>query len=139
MRRIAVVVPLLVLLAGCGGGESGGSSSTAAKADSGGGGRPAAAPPGGQLEPALAKTKPVAVPRSLIRTADMQVRVHDVKKSAAGAQQLVEAAGGEVSDEELDLQASHPTATMQLMVPPARLGTALNRLSELGEEQSRKL
>src|SRR4051812_23909706 len=140
MRRIAVVVPLLVLLAGCGaGGESGGSNATAAKADSGGGGMKAAAPPGAQLQPALAKTKPVAVPRSLIRTADMQVRVHDVKKSAAAAQELVEAAGGEVSDEELDLQASHPTARMQLRVPPARLGSTLGRLSELGEEQSRKL
>ncbi|MDX6197750.1 MAG: hypothetical protein QOJ79_901 [Actinomycetota bacterium] len=139
MRRIAVVIALLVLLAGCGGGgESAGSGamSKAAGADA------KAAPPAGtseQVKPVVDKAKPVTVPRSLIRTAQLQVRVDDVKKAAAEAEQTVEAAGGERSDEQLDLQASHPTASLQLLVPPARLGTSLSRLSALGEELSRRL
>jgi hypothetical protein len=138
MRRVAVVVPLLALLAGCGAGESGGSAATSNSA--GVKAAPAGVPgAGGAVQPALDKTKPVSVPRSLIRTAQLEVRVHDVKKAAANAQQLVEAAGGELSDEQLDLRATHPTASLELRVPPARLGATLSRLSDLGGEQSRRL
>jgi hypothetical protein len=140
MRRIVIVVPLLVLLAGCsGGGDSGGSSN--AMAGSGGDlakGAPAAA--GSEVQAAVdSAAKPVAVPRSLIRTAELDVRVSNVKKSAAAAEQLVEAAGGEVSDEQLDLKATHPTASLELQVPPSKLGATLAKLSELGDEQSRQL
>ena len=145
MRRIAVVVPLIVLLAGCGGGgDSAGDSNTTAMArpaggaDSAGGadkaGRPAADQ---QLQQAV--SKPVAVPRSLIRTASLDVRVRDVKKAAAAAEKVVEDAGGDLSAEDLDLRSSHPTARLELQVPPARLAATLTRLSALGDEQSRRL
>ena len=139
MRRITVVVPLLVLLAGCSaGGESAGS--TAALSKPAGNGAKQAPPAGTDVQPAAVDAaKPVAVPRSLIRTAQLEVRVDNVKKSAATAEQLVEAAGGEVSDEQLDLRATHPTASLELRVPPARLGATLAKLSELGDEQSRQL
>jgi hypothetical protein len=142
MRRIVVIVPLFVLLAGCSaGGESDASSATMSKTDSAKR-APAAGLPG---EAAAANAavdraaKPVAVPRSLIRTAALEVRVDDVKKSAASASQLVTDAGGEVSDEQLDLQSAHPTASLTLHVPPARLVPTLSRLSDLGKEQSRQL
>ena len=138
MRRIAVVVPLLVLLAGCsGGGDSGGS--TAAMSDSAGDKAAPAAGPEQRVQAAVDKTKPVAVPRSVIRTGELVVKVESVKKSAADAEQVAEAAGGEVSDEQLDLQATHPAASLQLRVPPTRLRATLARLSALGDEQSRRL
>jgi hypothetical protein len=144
MRRVAVVIPLLVLVAGCGGGgdSAGGDSggSTAARAESAGGGEKQAPAAGPDVQPAADKAgAPVAGPRSLIRTAELEVRVGNVKKSAAAAAQIVEVAGGDVSDEQLDLRASHPTASLELKVPPARLGSTLSRLSDLGEEQSRQL
>ena len=135
MRRITVVlVPLLVLLAGCSGAESGSANTSA---DSGG----KAAPPaqGVAAQPAVDKTKPISVPRALVRTAQLEVRVQDVKTAATSAQRLVESAGGEMADEELDLQTSNPTATLRLRVPPARLDATLSQLSRLGEEQARQL
>lgn len=139
MRRIAVVVPMLVLLAGCGGGGSGATSAPAGSVGADSKAAPAAAAPGNVVQPVVGKAQPLVVPRSLIRTAEVQVRVRDVKKAAADAQQVVEAAGGEISDESLDLQATHPTASLQLRVPPTRLGATLTRLSQLGDEQSRRL
>jgi hypothetical protein len=137
MRRVAAVLSLLVLLAGCSAGESAGSSGSntaaAAKADAG-----AKSAPGPAAQPAVA-AKQVQVPRSLIRTADVEVRVRDVKRATADAQQLVDAAGGQVADEQLDLQADHPSASLRLQVPPSRLAATLTRLGQLGEEQSRRL
>jgi hypothetical protein len=137
MRRITVVLPLLVLLAGCSaGGESPASGTTAAldKAVAGAGSAPEVVD-----QPAVDKSKPVAVPRALIRTATLQVRVRDVRRATAAAGQLVRDAGGEVADEQLDLRAADPTASLRLRVPPARLVATLTRLGDLGEEQSRKL
>jgi hypothetical protein len=140
MRRITVVLPLIVVLAGCSAG--GGSAESAGSSGSlnAGGAKSAAVPDAARaVQPALDQAKPVAIPRSLIRTADVQLRVRDVKRAAADAEQLVVAAGGQVTDEQLDLQATHPTASMKLQVPPARLTTTLNKLSQLGDEQSRRL
>jgi hypothetical protein len=139
MRRITVVLPLIVLLAGCSAG--GGSAESAGSAGSLDAGVKSAAVPaaGRAVQPALDQAKPVAVPRSLIRTADVQLRVRDVKRAAADAEQLVVDAGGQVTDEQLDLQATHPTASMKLQVPPGRLTATLNKLAQLGDEQSRRL
>ena len=138
MRRITAVLPLIVLLAGCSAG--GGSAETAGSAGSlDAGAKSAAVPAARAAQPAIDQAKPVAVPRSLIRTADVQLRVRDVKRAAADAEQLVVDAGGQVTDEQLDLQATHPTASMKLQVPPARLTATLNKLAQLGDEQSRRL
>lgn len=137
MRRIAVAVPLLVLLAGCGGAAN--SNTSAAMPDSGGAAAKGAPLAGLQAQPAVAEAKKVAVPRSIIRTAALTVRVPDVKKATAAAEQLVVKAGGEVSDEKLDLRTDQPSASVQLRVPPARLAATLSALSELGDEQSRQL
>jgi hypothetical protein len=138
MRRIAVTIPLLVLLAGCSAGESGGSSAAMSTSDGAKRAAVAGQPAGGQAVVDKA-AKPLAVPRALIHTAALEVRVDDVKKSAAAAEQLVADAGGEVSDEQLDLQSAHPTASLGFRVPPARLARTLARLSDLGKEQSRRL
>ncbi|MCW2571656.1 MAG: hypothetical protein JWO88_1714 [Frankiales bacterium] len=139
MRRVTVVLPLIVLLAGCSAGaastESAGSAGTV-NAGAKSAAIPAAAP---AVQQAVDKNKPVAVPRSLIRTADVELRVRDVKRAAADAEQLVVDAGGQVTDEQLDLHATDPTASMKLQVPPARLTATLNKLAQLGDEQSRRL
>jgi hypothetical protein len=137
MRRVIVVLPLLVVLAGCAG-ASGGSGSSAALS------RPAdgvkdAAVAGAPVQPAVDSTKAVQVPRSLIRTATLQVRVRDVKRAATAAETLVRDVGGEVSDEQLDLKTADPTASMELRVPPLRLAATLTRLGGLGDEQARRL
>lgn len=139
MRRITVVLPLLVLLAGCSAG--GGSAESAGSSGSLDAGAKSAAVPAAApaVQQAADQAKPVAVPRSLIRTADVQLRVRDVKRAAADAEQLVVDAGGQVTDEQLDLQATHPTASMKLQVPPGRLTATLNKLAQLGDEQSRRL
>jgi hypothetical protein len=144
MRRTAVVViPLLILLTGCGAGGDSAGSNTAALSDSADSGAKAAPAAGTQdgtnAQPAVSKSKPVVVPRSLIRTAQLEVRVADVKKAAAAAQQAVEGAGGELAKEELDLQTDNPSATLQLRVPPARLGAMLTQLSRLGDERARQV
>jgi hypothetical protein len=135
MRRVTVVLPLLVLLAGCGGaGETAGSSSAKS------GTVDVASRAGAAVaQPAVNRTKPVAVPRSLVHTADLAVRVHDVRAATRAAEQLVQAAGGEVADEQVDLAAADPTASLRLRVPPTSLTTTLNRLAQLGDEQSRSL
>jgi hypothetical protein len=138
MRRITAVLPLIVLLAGCSaGGGSGDSAGSSGSLDAGA--KSAAVPAARAVQPALDQAKPVAVPRSLIRTADVQLRVRDVKRAAVDAEQLVVDAGGQVTDEQLDLQATHPTASMKLQVPPGRLTATLNKLAQLGDEQSRRL
>ena len=138
MRRVAVVLSLLVLLAGCGGGSDAGQTAAAGAADSAGD-KAAPAADAGSVQAATNQTKPVAVPRSLIRTAALQVQVSDVKRATTAAERLVVEAGGEVTDEELDLQSEFPTASLRLRVPPARLTATLDKLSSLGDEQSRKL
>ncbi|MDT7536832.1 MAG: hypothetical protein QOI82_417 [Actinomycetota bacterium] len=140
MRRIVVVVPVLVLLAGCSaGGESGASSSAAMSKSDGAKRAPVAGLPAAAHAAVDTAAKPVAVPRSLVRTGALEVRVADVKTSAAAAEQLVADAGGEVVDEQLDLHSAHPTASLTLHVPPPRLARTLSRLSDLGKEQSRQL
>jgi hypothetical protein len=140
MHRVAVVLPLLALLAACGGGAgSAGSSTDAAVAGSGAKAAPAAEAGGGGVQAAADKTTAVEVPRSLIKTAKLEVRVRDVKRATTNAEQIVLSAGGEVADEQLDLRSQDPTASLRLRVPPARLAATLTRLSELGEEQSRSL
>src|SRR4051812_676525 len=106
MRRTAVVLPLLVLLAGCGaGGASSDSAGSAAApgtvgADSG----TKSASGSGQLaQPAVDKQQ-VKVPRSLIRTADVAVRVKDAKAASAAVVSIVTDAGGEVVDAQVALE-----------------------------------
>jgi hypothetical protein len=138
MRRIAVVLPLLVLLAGCGaGGESGGSKAMSAPAaDSA---KRAAPPPGANAQPAVADADQVAVPRALVRTAAVAVHVKDVNDATAAVTAIVTRVGGDVTDEQVDLQSGGPRASMTLQVPPARLTSTLDQLGRLGHEESRTL
>ena len=130
MRRTAAVLLLIAVTAGCSGG---GDDTTAASADSGAmtAGKPM------QVAPALAQAAPL--PRSVVRTAELDVRVDDVRRAADRAEDLVVAAGGEVATEKLDIRVEQPTAELLLLVPPARLGATLDALAGLGQQQQRRL
>ena len=146
MRRLTAVVPLLVVLAGCTAGSSSGTSSagskSAATVDRGAGaaiGGPAAQPAAQPVGQPAGGAATLSLPRSLVRTAQLEVQVDDVKKAAAAAQQAVLDAGGQLVDEQLDLQAHSPQASLHAQVPPARLPAVLDRLAGLGRERSRRL
>lgn len=132
MRRAVVVVPLLVLVAGCSsGGGSTDSAGSAAKSSSSGSG-------GVVVQPAVQRGAPAPLPRSVIRTAELEVRVADVKRAVSAAERIVLDRRGAVADERLDLRSS-PTAALQLRVPPDALTSTLSELAGLGHEQSRRL
>jgi hypothetical protein len=132
MRRVALVVPVLVLLAGCSSGGDSGTASAKAGGDSADSGAVAA-------QPAVQRNAPVALRRSVIRTADIDVRVPDVRRAVVAAERIATEAGGAVADEQLELRTDSPTGSLQLQVPPVRLAETLSRLSALGHEQSRRL
>jgi hypothetical protein len=127
MHRVTLVVPLLVLLAGCSaGGESAGSSTKAASTDAGA---------GVAARPVVQRGAPALLPRSVVRTAQLDVRVADVKRAATSAERIVLGAGGVVAGEQLD----RGGASLQLQVPPNALTATLGQLAGLGHEQSRRL
>lgn len=128
MRRIAAVLLLIGLVAGCTGGND---DVSTASADSGTAGKPV------QAAPAVAPAAPL--PRSIVRTAELDVRVDDVRRAADRAEDLVVAAGGEVATEQLDIRVDEPVAELLLLVPPARLSQTLDALAALGQQQQRRL
>lgn len=137
MRRVTLIVPLLVLLAGCSAGGAGETASSKAaagsdSAGSGGSSRVAA-------QPAVQRGAPAPLPRSLIRTAALDVRVPDLRRAAVEVERIAVEAGGSVADEQLELRTGSPSGSLQLQVPPARLTDTLGKLAALGHEQSRRL
>jgi hypothetical protein len=166
MRRsplsvLAGLVVAAVLLTGC---TSGGSESSAADGGSGaaggageggaagggaagGGAAPADGGAGGESgsgqaapdDPTSVLSGRVAPGASLVRTADLTVRVDDVRRAADQAARVATAAGGVVESEERTRVGDDGSATAVLRVPPAAFGTTLTRLAELGEEVDRRL
>ena len=131
-----------VLAAGCsaGGGED---SSSAAVGE-------AAAPPGAaDSAPAAGSagggsTTPVldlrGVPGlAVVRTAELEVRVDDVRRAADEAGRLARAAGGGVDGEDRSGSGDGGSAVLTLRVPPKAFDTALADLAALGDERGRRL
>jgi hypothetical protein len=145
----AGLLALLTLAACSSGGSDAGSHSAIANAA---GGMVQPAPnekaPGAAREPAVAPSPGGAdatttglVTEAKIRTAQMTVDVRgsaNVAKQADAAASIATGAGGEVDADERTSGAA-ATATMQLRVPPARLGGVLGELSKLGKERRREL
>ena len=160
---VAAVVPVILVVAACSGAAehstSGGGSS---KLDSGGGTQASGAAAAPAAPDAYGLPKPVdaangdttngsvgggskaAIPatlldsRSLIRTADITVRVKDI---AAADQVRVIAASvhGDVASDDRALGGTNPSATLTIEVPPAALPSVLSRVSALGTERSRTM
>lgn len=134
-RLLSPAAVLLVAATACssgGGGGSGSSGSTAAVK-----GAPAGVAAPAPAAGTLRQDSPIVVGRSQILTAGVQVDVKDVRRATAAAEQLVADAGGDVAQEQVDLQARAPRATLRLDVPPNRLDALLDSLGALGRERSR--
>ena len=146
MRRSPLLAGLLVgvLLTGCtaGGSDTASTSSPAAGAAQA---APDAALGDSTAEPAEAGAASAPLGRvvppgaSLIRTADLSVRVDDVRAAADRALDIAVTAGGTVSSERSDGGSGGGSATLALRVPPDRFDATVSALAALGQEQSRSL
>ena len=143
-----------VLLTGCTGGDTDQSTeSAAADSDTSG----SATGGSGALEPAAeaageaggeagggSATSTVTDLRvapgvALIRTAELEVRVDDVQRSAEEAARLAREAGGRVESEDRSGSGGDRSASVQLRVPADRFDAVLADLSGLGDERSRRV
>jgi len=152
MRRnswLALVGVELVLGAGCSSegddDASGGSTEAMASDDSdegvatavGGGG--AAADGGGVITPVIdASAQLVGEGRSVIRTAELEVRAEDVGVAARAAVGVAERSGGFLAAEESEF-GDDASARLVLKVLPERFTASLTELGELGEIVSQRV
>ncbi len=77
------------------------------------------------------KGQPLSVPREVIYTADLQVRVAQVSPATARAVAIVDGAGGYLFSQDANLT-GHTDATLVFKVPPVRFTGVLDRLAALG-------
>jgi len=145
-RRKALSTVLLgaLLLTGCTGGGS--DDAETASSDAGGGDSAGvAAPEAAPGEPQPATDRDVAVDArvlpgdAVIRTADLDVEVEDLRPSADRAGQIARDAGGRVAGEERSGSDEDGSATLQLRVPPAEFDGAVRDLTALGTERGRRI
>jgi hypothetical protein len=147
--RLAAPLVALLLLTGCSSGDtdSGGSAESAAQDTGGSGGGDAAAPaapqdsaaePGPPPEQSVS-ARVVAPGAALIRTAELTVRVRDVRAAADEAARLAAAATGAVASEERSGSGERASAVVRLRVPPEQFDATVARLADLGEELDRRV
>jgi len=128
-----------MFLAGCSGGSSSAASSSEAAGQAAAANQPAraAAPSAAALGSSAGKgstgtTARLAPASSIIYTAQLTVRAHDVGSAATQAAQIAEGAGGYVSSETAKVNPDHPseaTASVQLKIPVAAYSATLGQLS----------
>ena len=153
MRTTPKVLTALLLTAllgaGCGSGDDAGSADSAAGSVAAGGGDAAesatsgtsGAGAGGKAGPETLQVADLRVAPGLavIRTAELEVRVDDVRKAADEAGRLARAAGGGVEGEDRSGSADGGSATLSLRVPPKAFDTTIGALAGLGDERARRL
>ncbi|MDQ3147042.1 MAG: DUF4349 domain-containing protein, partial [Actinomycetota bacterium] len=76
--------------------------------------------------------------RSVIRTASLEVRTADVAETSERALAVAEAAGGQLSSQQSQLEGD-TTATLVFKVPPEAFARVLADLADLGELTSREV
>lgn len=143
MRALPALLLTTVLLAGCtaGGGEDSTASGDSGP-DSGAGEALALAEAGPGAEPGEAQRAidlRAAPGAAVIRTAEVVVRVDDVRAAADEAARLARAAGGVLEAERRSGSEDEASASLTLRVPPAAFDRTIADLARLGEEQSRQL
>ena len=160
MRRSPVLLlaaPLaaVLLLTGCTSGDSASDSAMTSEAASGQDGGSGGGSGGGESAPeAAAPQDPGAKPgppeqavsarvvapgAALVRTAELTVRVEDVRAAADEAGRLAVAAAGTVASEERSGTGEAASAVVRLRVPPESFDDTVSRLGRLGEELDRRL
>jgi hypothetical protein len=129
------------LLTGCSGGDDGdfstgtAASDTAGSADAGSGAdADAAAPADATLEQLRVAPGP-----AVIRTAELSVRVDDVRAAADEAARLAAAAGGGRESETRSGTGQDGSAVLVLRVAPDAFDKTVTALAALGEERQRQL
>ncbi len=131
----ALLVPAL-LLAGCSAEDAGSADTAASSGDAGAAG---AAAPAVADTPEQAVSLRVAPGAAVVRTADLEVRVDDVRVAADAAGRLARAAGGAVDAEDRSGSADGGSASLVLKVPPQEFDATIADLAALGDERSRRL
>jgi hypothetical protein len=161
MRRSPVLLlaaPLaaVLLVTGCSGGgadsDTSASPESASAQDGGSGGgsgggsaegpQPAAPQDAGSQPGAPAQEvsgRVVAPGAALVRTAELTVRVDDVRAAADEAARLALAATGAVASEERSGSGEDASAVVRLRVPPAQFDDTVARLADLGDELDRRV
>lgn len=148
--RLATPLVALLLLTGCTSGDTDSAATSESAQDtaggSGGGGEAAApaAPQDGAAKPGPPPEQPVsarvvAPGAALIRTAELTVRVGDVRAAADEAARLAAAAAGAVASEERSGSGEQASAVVRLRVPPEQFDATVARLADLGEELDRRV
>jgi hypothetical protein len=134
----------LLLVAGCtadddSGGGGGMAAAVQPAAPQAGAAQDSAATDGSAGAPDSGSTVPAAteLPRALIRTAEMTVRVGDVSAAARSAQEYARAAGGTTAGDNRSGTGEDARADLVLKVAPGRLDGTLDRFGALGEELRR--
>lgn len=144
-RRKALSTVLLgaLLLTGCTGGGSDDASTASSEAgDSGGVAAPqvdAAQPDPAAADRDVALDARVLPGDAVIRTADLDVEVEDLRRAADAAGQLARDAGGRVAGEDRSGSGDDGSATLQLRVPPEAFDEAVRDLAALGTERGRRI
>lgn len=147
MRRspvllLAALLAALLLLPGCTSGSDSESAAPqgASAADGGGSGG------GGEAEPAAPEApeqvvsgRVVAPGAALVRTAELTVRVDDVRAAADRAAQLAASVAGTVASEERSGRGEDASAVVRLRVPPAQFDGTVAQLADLGDELDRRV
>ena len=80
---------------------------------------------------------PEIIPRALVRTGQITVRVKDVNLAASNAIGLANGAGGYIGGDDRQIAAQRSIATMTLRVPVAKFDQTLAAVAALGTEQNR--
>lgn len=94
---------------------------------------------GGAVVPAISTAAQlVSGGRSVIRTAELEVRVDDVAAAGRRAVVVAEAAGGFLADEQSEL-GDDPASTLVVKVPPERFTPVLDELAGLGEAVAKRV
>lgn len=135
--RLLVVVLALALAGGCasGGddaGEAGGDAARGAIAGDAAGGETA------ETADVRSTAQLVDASRSVIRTAELEVRAEDVPDVSERALGVVEAAGGFLAGQRSELS-GEPRAVLTFRVPPEPFLDVLTDLAELGDLTSRRV
>ena len=81
----------------------------------------------------------VAPGAALVRTAELTVRVDDVRAAADEAARLATAVGGSVASDERSGAGERASAVVRLQVPPERFEATVGDLADLGDELDRRV
>lgn len=142
MRKLLPALLLTALaLAGCtgSGSDSADSAATASGGESDAGSVAAPDIAEGSATALQAVDLRAAPGLAVIRTAELDVRVDDVRRAAEEAGRLIRAAGGGVEAEDRSGTGDDGSATLTLRVPPAAFDQTISDLAALGDERGRRL